>query len=419
MQKFSKKLIGITLSSVLFVSSVFSMNVNNVNAASKIKINKTKAEVYVGKTVQLKVTGTKNKITWTSNNKKIATVTTKGKVKGIKKGTTTITAKVSKKKLTCKVTVKEKDVVKPTNTPNIETVPTETPIVTQTPIVTPTIVPTITVDPTIEPTVTPTSTPVATPIFTPTDNMVVTTEKPHIKYAGNYKVQFNEIKDVYQVLFSLFLEDKETAVKSSGIANIEIINSNQENIYNQSIKFAESDFDIWGNAFSENLKCCVEIPVSSIIKSKSDNGVLSLDIKLDSGEYFERKTLTINNLPLQDLKEVCRISLPDTPVTVSDTLASGGFFSTVCITDVNYKVEKNNDKYKVTINVSGEKTYDKYGLNSNFNCNIGWKLYSGNTVIDSGTLLTPHIITGEKFENAHIYIYNIEEGDYRFEFFNK
>lgn len=78
-----------------------------VEAASKVKLNKKKATVYVGKSTQLKVTGTKKKVTWKSSNKKVATVTRKGKVTAKKKGTATITATVSGKKYTCKVTVKD------------------------------------------------------------------------------------------------------------------------------------------------------------------------------------------------------------------------------------------------------------------------------------------------------------------------
>lgn len=85
-----------------------------VEAASKVKLNKTKATVYVGKSTQLKVTGTKKKVTWKSSNKKIATVTSKGKVTAKKGGKATITAKVAGKKYTCKITVKN------TGKPDIE-----------------------------------------------------------------------------------------------------------------------------------------------------------------------------------------------------------------------------------------------------------------------------------------------------------
>ena len=62
----------------------------NVQAASKVKINKTKATVYVGKTTTLKVSGTKKAVKWTTSNKKVATVSSKGKVTAKKAGSAKI-----------------------------------------------------------------------------------------------------------------------------------------------------------------------------------------------------------------------------------------------------------------------------------------------------------------------------------------
>lgn len=76
-------------------------------SASAAKLNKKSVSLNVGKTYTLKATGTKGKITWTSSNKSVATVSSKGVVKARKKGTAVITAKYGKKKLTCKVTVKQ------------------------------------------------------------------------------------------------------------------------------------------------------------------------------------------------------------------------------------------------------------------------------------------------------------------------
>lgn len=76
-------------------------------SASAAKLNKKSVSLNVGKTYTLKATGTKGKITWTSSNKSVATVSSKGAVKAKKKGTAVITAKYGKKKLTCKVTVKQ------------------------------------------------------------------------------------------------------------------------------------------------------------------------------------------------------------------------------------------------------------------------------------------------------------------------
>lgn len=72
-----------------------------------VKLNKKKVSLYEGKTVKLKVQGTKKKVKWSSNKKKIATVSSKGKVTAKKKGTAHITAKIGKKKLVCTVTVKK------------------------------------------------------------------------------------------------------------------------------------------------------------------------------------------------------------------------------------------------------------------------------------------------------------------------
>lgn len=75
-------------------------------AASKVKLNKTKTTIYVGSNTTLKLSGTSKKITWSTSKKSVATVNSKGKVTAKKAGKATITAKVSGKKYNCKITVK-------------------------------------------------------------------------------------------------------------------------------------------------------------------------------------------------------------------------------------------------------------------------------------------------------------------------
>lgn len=74
--------------------------------AASPKLNKTSVTLKVGKSVRLKVKGTKKKVKWSSTKKKVCTVSAKGFVKAKKKGTATIKAKVGKKTLKCKVKVK-------------------------------------------------------------------------------------------------------------------------------------------------------------------------------------------------------------------------------------------------------------------------------------------------------------------------
>lgn len=59
----------------------------------------------MGDKTKLTINGTKEKVTWSVKDKKIATVSSSGYVKGVKKGTTTVSAKVLGKTYTCKVTV--------------------------------------------------------------------------------------------------------------------------------------------------------------------------------------------------------------------------------------------------------------------------------------------------------------------------
>lgn len=78
---------------------------------TKLTMSKTKLELVKGKSATLKVTRTPGnateKISWSSSNTKVATVTN-GKVKAKKTGTVTITAKAANGvKATCKVTIKK------------------------------------------------------------------------------------------------------------------------------------------------------------------------------------------------------------------------------------------------------------------------------------------------------------------------
>ncbi len=95
---------------VMILSIITPFAISNANAsvayAATIKLNKTSISLDVGKSYTLKVSGTKSKVAWSSSNKKIATVSTSGKVTAKKAGSATVTALVNKKKYNCKVTVK-------------------------------------------------------------------------------------------------------------------------------------------------------------------------------------------------------------------------------------------------------------------------------------------------------------------------
>ncbi|MGB4658652.1 MAG: Ig-like domain-containing protein [Mobilitalea sp.] len=92
------------IASLLLIFALCFMVVPNT-ASAAVKISKQKVTVEIGKTTTLDIKGTSKAAKWSSNNKKIAKVTSAGKVTGVSIGEATITATVSKKKYTCKVTV--------------------------------------------------------------------------------------------------------------------------------------------------------------------------------------------------------------------------------------------------------------------------------------------------------------------------
>ena len=77
-----------------------------------IKLNAKKKTLRAGKTFSLRVkrsAGSAGKVTFTSSNKKVASVSSTGKIRGLRKGRATITAKTyNGKKATIKITVKSR-----------------------------------------------------------------------------------------------------------------------------------------------------------------------------------------------------------------------------------------------------------------------------------------------------------------------
>lgn len=144
MKKFNKSLaITLILSLCLTLAAP-------VDAKSKVRLNLTKATLSVGGSINLKLLNNKKKVTWKSSNKKVASVTKKGKVKAKKKGKAKIIARVGKKKYICKLSVGKvskkrtskksaknvKKTVVPTATQNQKPpVPTMPPIPTKTPLI--------------------------------------------------------------------------------------------------------------------------------------------------------------------------------------------------------------------------------------------------------------------------------------------
>ena len=101
MKAFSKRIL-----SLLFVLLLLSAPaLTSSNAAAAAGLNKTKIILVLGETYRLKLSGTKKTPTFKTSDKKVVSVTENGTVKGLKKGTATVSAVVGKKTYKCRVTV--------------------------------------------------------------------------------------------------------------------------------------------------------------------------------------------------------------------------------------------------------------------------------------------------------------------------
>ena len=112
------KRISAILAAVLLTLAFVSPAVVENTYAAKIKLNKKSLIIGKGESGTLKVKGTKAKVKWSSTNKKVATVSKKGVVKGKGIGNCTIKAKVSGKTLKCTVRVRKKNVASAMNLRN-------------------------------------------------------------------------------------------------------------------------------------------------------------------------------------------------------------------------------------------------------------------------------------------------------------
>lgn len=111
MRKSKRILVTFVMALVVALSAVpvqITSGTQIVAQAATVKLNKKSVVLDLGKTQKLKVIGTKAKVKWSSTDTSVAKVSKSGVVTAVSSGSAAIKAKVGKKTLSCKVTVKEK-----------------------------------------------------------------------------------------------------------------------------------------------------------------------------------------------------------------------------------------------------------------------------------------------------------------------
>lgn len=324
-----KKSLVILLTFIMFLT----LMPIQTKAAQKVKLNKSKLSLKVGKSFTLKLKNVKSKkVKWSSSKKKIATVSKKGKIVAKKKGTCKITAKYKKKKYVCKVTVKKKKITKPT--------------------------------------------------YTTGSNVPGSL----VEYISDRTVEYNSANKVYRVFFSLKLKDGETRVATSGKVEININNDKSQKVYTNTISFSQRDFGNWTWRFTgTKYVCCIEIPIDSIKNGASSNGILDFKVYVNgTSSWWNGDKHSVYNLPVgydptvnpkPDPQETYNKNFDDIVSKVKQKgefsdfggYCTYGYVSVSMTGDTIEIFESYNRKgHKVTITKSSKKAVATVNLNSGY-----------------------------------------------------
>ncbi len=305
-------------------------------------ISKKTASINAGSKLTLKVKNTKQKVSWKSSNRQIATVTSKGVVKGVKKGSATITAKIGKKKLTCRVTVKK-----------------------------------------------------------------AATSQSVIKYIGDRDVDYDEESQSHRVFFSLILSDGVTRVSSSGTLRVVIYNDADEQVYRKDIVFSKADFDYWTYEYSGEkcLLCCIEIPNSQVGLGSVSTGRLGYQVVLPTGMSTQVYVAEVDSLPTVSAKD--NLNALKNYIQKNGKLNSSGerFISYTSTEDgvsygIVYDSANNGFKFVHTLDIDGIQNSLRMYLNIN---------HDGTASVENITIVESAGVGLEAVADINIATYNLDQ----------
>lgn len=104
--KSAKKVLSVALAAAVIGTYVVPYNTTEVDAASKVRLNKTKVTLYDGASYRLKVSGTKSRVKWKSFSPSRVAVSQRGTLVAKRPGKAVVKAYVGKKSYRCAVTVR-------------------------------------------------------------------------------------------------------------------------------------------------------------------------------------------------------------------------------------------------------------------------------------------------------------------------
>lgn len=381
--------------------------ISSAEAAAKVKLNKKKLTMTVGQKYQLKLNGTKEKVKWSSSDKKIATVSKKGLIKAKKAGKVKITAKVGKKTYTCKITVKAKGSGKKGLIVDKKNV-------------------TLYYGESVELTVTSDS---DNAIFCNSGDRNVanaTLGTPITPGIYPLKIQAAGLGST-EITLNQRIDDREyiTVVPVAVVPKPLTLSAEAIDVeLGETVDVTVSGNSENGYEYSYN----IEIPDIVTCSWNSWSTIVSIKGEKIGETFIEVRDEISGETKVIMVNVVCTklsIQLPPPPQTVNHYGKRNSvnyIQKTADIYDMKILSIRHYDSgYSVEIGFGGTKTYDEDGDSSNSNVGFSWKLYnSANSVVQNGDLGSPSVTVGESWalEGCKALINDLQPGTYTLKLFD-
>ena len=231
---------------------------------------------------------------------------------------------------------------------------------------------------------------------------------PQVETMKGWSFQYNEGTKDYSLFFGLTdKNDKYLAAEAD--VSIRIEDENGAIVYEGTKSITKDDFGIYSSqAAGERFLANVRIPENEISAGGSTTGTVYFTVS--DGKTFsfdECNCSALYCLPVKDIQ----LSIDTLPVELQQKGYDGSIESKVTITDVKYSVDSSLSSPRMTITLSGEKTFGKGG-NLSYDI-ISYKLLdSEGYLVDSGQVyLGTSLNTGDKFRDDSLVVYNLTPGE--------
>ena len=231
---------------------------------------------------------------------------------------------------------------------------------------------------------------------------------PQVETLKGWSFQYNEGTKDYSLFFGLTdKNDKYLAAEAD--VSIRIEDENGAIVYEGTKSITKDDFGTYSSqAAGERFLANVRIPENEISAGGSTTGTVYFTVS--DGKTFsfdECNCSALYCLPVKDIQ----LSIDTLPVELQQKGYDGSIESKVTITDVKYSVDSSLSSPRMTITLSGEKTFGKGG-NLSYDI-ISYKLLdSEGYLVDSGQVyLGTSLNTGDKFRDDSLVVYNLTPGE--------